>query len=85
MLDLMSKRVYDIAGITPKSVGVTLNGKKIVNAKDFGSYMDMFINSPSLEWPEGFRNEDAKGKAIVPKISEQCGSRWEVIVTASDG
>ena len=32
---LLVKRVYDLAGVTPNSVGVYLNGKKINRVKNF--------------------------------------------------
>ena len=32
---LLVKRVYDLAGVTPASVGVYLNGKKITGVKNF--------------------------------------------------
>ena len=32
---LLVKRVYDLAGVTPNSVGVYLNGKKITHVKNF--------------------------------------------------
>ena len=32
---LLVKRVYDLAGVTPNSVGVYLNGKKITHVRNF--------------------------------------------------
>ncbi len=39
---VLNKRVYDICAITPKSVAVHLNGKKL-NIKDFSEYISMYI------------------------------------------
>ena len=35
MESLLVKRVYDLAGVTPATVGVYLNGKKITKVKNF--------------------------------------------------
>jgi len=61
MIGLLYKRVYDIAGITPKSTNVYLNGKKL-DIKDFSSYVDMYINSV---------NESEEHK--IEKIYEEFG------------
>eukprot|EP01051_Picozoa_sp_SAG22_P007188 SAG22_NODE_496_length_9797_cov_4.177241_7_plen_136_part_00 len=42
MLYLMYRRVYDLAGITDKSVNVYLNGKKIV-IKSFMDYVNLYL------------------------------------------
>ena len=34
-VSLFTKRVYDLAGVTPNSVGIYLNGKKITKVKNF--------------------------------------------------
>ncbi len=39
---LLSKRVYDLAGVTPACVGVYLNGKKL-QVKNFEQYCDMYL------------------------------------------
>ena len=41
----MCKRVYDMAGTTPKDVRVYLNGKKIA-VNDFKSYCDLYFTPP---------------------------------------
>lgn len=43
IVSLLKKRVYDIAGCTPPSVNVYLNGKKIDKVKNFESYIDMYL------------------------------------------
>lgn len=40
--DLIRKRVYDIAGCTPRDVSVYFNGKKL-SVKDFPQYVEMYI------------------------------------------
>ena len=40
---LLVKRVYDLAGVTPSSVGVYLNGKKITCVKNFQTYIDLYF------------------------------------------
>jgi len=42
ILSLLEKRIYDIAGCTPRDVSVYYNGKK-VHVKDFPSYVEMYI------------------------------------------
>ena len=44
MVSLMTKRVYDLAGVTPASVSVRLNGKKI-DIKNFLSYVDLYLKN----------------------------------------
>ena len=43
MIDLMYRRVYDIAGVTDKSVNVFLNGKKI-KINNFMDYSKMYLS-----------------------------------------
>jgi len=43
-LDILKKRVYDIAAITPKTVSVFLNNTK-VKCKDFTEYVNFYIGS----------------------------------------
>lgn len=42
---LFKKRVYDLAGCSPKSVSVYLNGKKISNIKNFEDYIDLYFSN----------------------------------------
>ena len=64
---LMSKRVYDMAGTTPSTVKVRLNGKNI-DVKNFINYCDLYLQT-----------EENK---TLPKIIEQTddNSRWQVIL-----
>jgi DNA topoisomerase-2 len=42
IVSLMTKRVYDLAGCTPASVKVKLNGK-VIDVKNFLSYVDLYL------------------------------------------
>ncbi len=72
MVSLMTKRVYDIAGVTPATVKVKLNGKSI-DIKNFNSYVDFYL-----------KTDDTNN---LPKIIEKSidNGRWEVIASLSDG
>jgi DNA topoisomerase-2 len=67
---LMMKRVYDMAGVTPAKVKVSLNDKKL-DVKGFYSYLDMFLDA----------EEDRQYKVVFEKPNE----RWEVGVSLSEG
>ena len=69
---LLMKRVYDLAGVTPASVGVYLNGKKITGVKNFQTYSDLYFKDK--------QQEDAK----VFKVYEAVGQRWEVCAALSE-
>lgn len=47
-ISLLSKRVYDLAGITASSVKVYLNNKKI-NITSFQAYCDMYLNEGAFK------------------------------------
>lgn len=72
IVSLMTKRVYDMAGVTPASVRVTLNGEKI-NIKNFNNYCDLYLQTDENK--------------SLPKIVEKADAsgRWEVIASLSDG
>jgi DNA topoisomerase-2 len=42
IVSLMTKRVYDLAGVTPANVKVKLNGQN-VDIKNFNSYVDLYL------------------------------------------
>lgn len=69
IIALMSKRVYDMAGIMPK-VKVSLNEKEI-DIKSFSEYVDMY-----------FEKDASPEKIMDPEINS---SRWQVIVSITDG
>lgn len=43
IVSLLKKRVYDLAGCTPSSVKIYLNGKKIDKITNFESYINMYL------------------------------------------
>jgi len=51
MINLMIRRVYDIAGITDKSVNVYLNKKKL-SVKSFLDYSKMYLNEEPIIYEE---------------------------------
>ena len=67
---LMTKRVYDLAGVTDSKVKVLLNGKAIP-IKNFSQYTDLYL-----------KGDEQKE---LPKIIEKKSDRWEVICSLSDG
>ena len=69
---LLQKRVYDMAGITPKEVKVYLNGKKI-KVKNFEDYIQMFLDAS--------KEEDEMDPPIV---FEKPHERWEVGMSLSE-
>jgi DNA topoisomerase II len=70
IIALFTKRAYDLAGVTNRSVQVKLNGKTLA-IKDFRDYVDLYLQT-----------EEHKE---LPKICEQKSERWEVICSLSDG
>ena len=70
-VELMRKRVYDLAGILGKSVNVYLNGTKLP-VKDFKSYVDLYLGKATAE-------------GAVPRTYEKVGDRWEICVATSEG
>ena len=40
---LFKKRVYDLAGCSPPSVAVHLNGKKLTDISNFEKYVDLYF------------------------------------------
>jgi DNA topoisomerase-2 len=65
---LLIKRVYDLAGCTPSTVGVYINGNKITSVKNFESYVNLYFENDSTEL----------------KLYESVNPRWEVVVASSD-
>jgi len=70
IIALMTKRVYDLAGITDAKVRVKLNGQTI-DCKNFPQYADYYL-----------QNEENKE---LPKIVEPKSNRWQVVCSLSDG
>ena len=69
---LFEKRVFDMAGITPKTVSVYLNGKKL-NVKNFEDYIHMYIDAS--------KEED---EIDPPIVFEKPHERWEVGMSLSE-
>jgi DNA topoisomerase II len=65
---LLVKRVYDLAGCTPSTVGVYLNGKKLTDVKSFQSYVSLYFEKDSTEF----------------RCYESVNPRWEVCVANSE-
>ncbi|ORY48818.1 DNA topoisomerase, partial [Leucosporidium creatinivorum] len=93
---LISKRVYDMAGIT-KGVKVWLNGK-LIKIKDFKAYVQMYTNGINLisgsgkSSGSGGKNDlvgvDPAAVALAEKktiIYEKFSERWEVAFAVSEG
>jgi len=72
IIALFEKRVFDMAGITPKSVSVYLNNKKI-NVKNFQDYIKMYLDAS--------KEED---EMDPPMVYEQPHERWEVGMSLSE-
>ena len=49
MINLIHRRIYDIAGITDKSVNVYLNDEKI-KIKSFLDYVKLYNDSQKFHW-----------------------------------
>jgi DNA topoisomerase-2 len=73
IISLLTKRVYDLAGVTPSTVKVRLN-EKLINIQNFNTYCDLYLKC-----------DDTRE---LPKIIEKpadTNSRWEIIASLSDG
>ena len=82
IVSLMIKRVYDVAGTTPESVKVILNGKRL-DIKSFFYYIDYYLATKKSRKKKKEDEEDDEEKQI--KIFERPDPRWEVCVSLSDG
>jgi len=72
IIALFKKRVYDMAGITPKGVNVYLNGEKL-QVENFEKYINMYIQAS--------KEEDLEDPPIV---FEQPHERWEIAMSLSE-
>ena len=72
IIALFKKRVYDMAGITPKGVNVYLNKEKL-QVENFEKYINMYIQAT--------KEEDLEDPPIV---FEQPHERWEVAMSLSE-
>lgn len=69
-VSLLTKRAYDLAGVSDSKVKVMLNGQRI-EVKNFVDYTDLYLGN--------------KENSDLPKIVEKKTDRWEVICSLSDG
>jgi len=67
---LMTKRAYDLAGVSDPKVKIFINGNRI-NIKNFEQYCDLYLKIDE--------NKE------LPKIVEAKHERWEIIASLSDG
>ena len=72
IVSLLVKRVYDMAGITPKEVSVYLNGEKL-QVENFETYINMYIQAS--------KEEDLEDPPIV---FEKPHERWEIGMSLSE-
>ena len=72
IISLFIKRVYDMSGVTPKSVNVYYNEEKI-NIRNFQDYISMFTNA--------IKDEDEEDAIIY---YEQPNERWEIGMSLSE-
>ena len=84
---LLTKRVYDAAGTTDKSVKVYLNGSQ-VKVSNFEQYIDLYLTKDEVEMSdEGSDSEDRTKKktkdSTMTKIYEKVNDRWEVCISSS--
>lgn len=84
---LLSKRVYDMAG-TLKNVKVWLNDERI-KITGFKKYVEMYTNglneAPKGSSAKALEVPGSPGNNKAPIIYEECGIRWEIAFTPSDG
>ena len=72
IVSLLTKRAYDLAGITDPKVQVKLNGK-LITCKTWSQYCDLYL-----------KNKESMAENL-PKIIEKPHDRWEIICSLSDG
>lgn len=66
---LLTKRVYDIAGTTPASLKVVLNGR-VVGVNTFQDYVGLYFSDRETE---------------ISRVYKRINARWEVCVCRSEG
>jgi DNA topoisomerase-2 len=67
MYDVIVKRVYDLAAVTPPDVKVYLNGS-MLKIRKFEQYVDAYLGSD---------------KTAVPRVYERINERWEIAAAVS--
>jgi DNA topoisomerase-2 len=83
-LNLLRKRVYDIAGVTNEKIKVYYNGKKVPvnNFKEYVQLYEVEDDGNGLKTEDG---EKDKSKPNEDLIHEIVNGRWELCVRVSDG
>jgi len=82
--DILVKRVFDVCAITPKTVDIFLNGKKL-SIKDFSDYVSVFIGSKKM-FPRAIQETERWKVAIAPSQGVfQCVSFVNGINTVDGG
>jgi len=66
MLNLLKRRVYDIAAVTDKNIKVKYNGE-LIPVKHFQQYVDLYIGGKGTE-------------GTAARIHEEANERWEYVV-----
>ena len=72
-VSLLAKRVYDMAGVSDRSLRVKLNGERI-KVSSFKDYVQMYLP-----------DEDPLVPSERPVFHNRINNRWEIVVTQSDG
>ena len=80
MLALLTKRVYDIAGVTDKSLRVWLNGEKLA-IKCFEQYVGMCRESLFKQASTVLAEGAGEKRIAYCRVND----RWEIAICASDG
>jgi DNA topoisomerase-2 len=68
MLNLLKRRIYDIAAVTDKTIKVKYNGE-VIPVKHFQQYVDLYIGAKNAAIP-----------GVVARIYEEANERWEYVV-----
>lgn len=82
-VDLLSKRAYDLAGVTNKKISVFLNGVKLP-VGTFDDYVNLYLKPPKPD-ADQIEEDAAEQEAPPLKIEEKKHPRWEIYCSLSDG
>jgi DNA topoisomerase-2 len=83
MLNLLKRRVYDIAAVTDKNIKVKYNGQ-LIPVKHFQQYVDLYIGAktiPSAAFALAVGGQSSSGaEPPAARIYEEANERWEYVV-----